>query len=228
MCFSASASFGASGLLTIGGILFQKSNLIKPRNLLISSIPFIFAVHQFSEGLVWTGISQNLSGGYFFYATWFYIVISHLFWPVYMPIAMIVYNQGSSYQKTNKLLLLFGVLLASYIFYWMMIYPEIVPKIGNNGRSIEYYFHVPFLKITELLYLIIVAAPFFLTNDKYLRMIVGPAWALTFIVAKIISGVNTFPSVWCFLAAFVSLVIYLALKKSEEKINTTNLIQTHS
>ena len=55
MCFSAEASFGASAiLLTIGVISLNKSVNVPQK--VLSCIPFIFGVQQFSEGILWLSL----------------------------------------------------------------------------------------------------------------------------------------------------------------------------
>jgi hypothetical protein len=52
MCFSASASFGASLVLSVIGVATIK-NTRHREQLPFASIPFVFAVQQFSEGVLW-------------------------------------------------------------------------------------------------------------------------------------------------------------------------------
>ena len=57
MCFSASASFGASALLgVIGTVAVVKAKTTSQR--LFAVIPFIFSIQQLTEGLLWVAIKQ--------------------------------------------------------------------------------------------------------------------------------------------------------------------------
>src|SRR6201986_671695 len=60
MCFSATANFVGSGVLaTLGGLTLTRVR--HRRELLFSSLPTLFAVHQFIEGFVWLGLDGILS-----------------------------------------------------------------------------------------------------------------------------------------------------------------------
>ncbi|MGH8553728.1 MAG: DUF6629 family protein, partial [Methylococcales bacterium] len=52
MCFSAQASFLASGILTVGGIA-TLSQVRYPEQRAFAFFPLIFALHQFIEGCLW-------------------------------------------------------------------------------------------------------------------------------------------------------------------------------
>ena len=52
MCFSATASFGASTILMGAGIVTLK--MVKdPKQIMFASIPILFSIQQFTEGFVW-------------------------------------------------------------------------------------------------------------------------------------------------------------------------------
>ena len=57
MCFSATASFGASAVLGVIGVAAVAKAKTKPQRL-FASIPLVFAVQQLSEGFLW--LSQNI------------------------------------------------------------------------------------------------------------------------------------------------------------------------
>ena len=55
MCFSANASFISGSVLTIVGV----ATVLKaktPSQAAFGSVPFIFAIQQFSEGFVWLSL----------------------------------------------------------------------------------------------------------------------------------------------------------------------------
>ena len=59
MCFSATASFVASGVIASIGVATLR-HVREPRALLFACVPLLFAVHQFTEGLVWLGLDGHI------------------------------------------------------------------------------------------------------------------------------------------------------------------------
>ena len=59
MCFSATASFAAAGVLGTIGVATLR-HVREPRSLLFASVPMLFAVHQFAEGMVWLGLNGQI------------------------------------------------------------------------------------------------------------------------------------------------------------------------
>ena len=59
MCFSATSSFIASGVIGAIGIATLR-HVREPRALLFAAVPMLFAVHQFTEGWVWLGLDGRI------------------------------------------------------------------------------------------------------------------------------------------------------------------------
>jgi len=59
MCFSATASFVASGVIGSIGLATLR-HVREPRTLLFAAVPMLFAVHQFTEGFVWLGLNGRM------------------------------------------------------------------------------------------------------------------------------------------------------------------------
>ncbi len=58
MCFSATASFTSSAIISVMGIA-TLARVNHPREWLFASIPLLFAFHQFAEGAVWLGLMHG-------------------------------------------------------------------------------------------------------------------------------------------------------------------------
>ena len=59
MCFTATASFVASGVLGVVGVA-TLTQVKHRRELLFASLPVLFSVHQAIEGVVWLGLDGTL------------------------------------------------------------------------------------------------------------------------------------------------------------------------
>ncbi len=216
MCLSATVSFTASGLLAAGGLYTLKVKNVKKDTVLLASMPLIFAVHQFSEGIVWLGLTDNKIAVAYDLALYLYCMIAFVLWPVYVPVLMLFLEKNKRYRQGMKNLLVLGTCVSTYLFWCFAVHSQVVPYIAEDRQAIEYLFDVPYLRnALDYLYLMASITPFFLTSQTKLRWIIGPIWAATFPIAKYVASDTTFPSIWCFMAAVVSLIIYVGLEDKE-------------
>lgn len=62
MCFSPEASFVAAGVLAPVGVASLRT--VRHREqLIIGTLPMLFALHQLDEGIVWLGLQGHVSPG---------------------------------------------------------------------------------------------------------------------------------------------------------------------
>ena len=88
MCFSATASFAAGGLLLgVGSLTLRRART--PRERPFAAIPLLFAIQQFIEGVIWLTFSREapLLNTVMTHA---YSFFSHVLWPVYVPVAVLL------------------------------------------------------------------------------------------------------------------------------------------
>ncbi|MFC2034393.1 DUF6629 family protein, partial [Chloroflexota bacterium] len=90
MCFSATASFIASGALIASGV--ATARISKPKFAVpLSMFPIVFAIHQFIEGLLWLNHRGFLSDNYRFLAVYTYLMIAYVFWPIFVPLSVYLF-----------------------------------------------------------------------------------------------------------------------------------------
>jgi hypothetical protein len=86
MCFSAEASFAASGVLAASSVAI--SRIPKERSSIpLSLFPAIFAAHQFAEGVLWLHHDGVLPDAYKVGALYAYVLIAYVLWPILVPFA---------------------------------------------------------------------------------------------------------------------------------------------
>lgn len=214
MCFSAEASFtGAAVLATIGGITLNKVKNNK-RLLLLALIPLIFALQQFFEGIVWLSSPQteplNTTTSI---AKWGYLVIALLLWPVWIPLSVYV-AESIPWRKTLLLLLLLIgigydlVLLSKLIIYWP---PDINVIFFKN--NIQYHIPIKHTSLYTGVYATVALLSTFLSSLKGMWLL-GIAGIVGIAVALLFFSI-TFISVWCFFAAWLSIILYFVLQKNK-------------
>jgi hypothetical protein len=201
MCFSAPASFAATGVLTAIGIGTHKKVKAKS-DYAIAAIPFIFAVQQAIEGAVWL-----TDGGpwqiYFAYA---FVFFSHLFWPTFVPIAFYQQETDPNTKKLLKNFIPLGIATSVYLALFLILNGL---RFSVHENHLTYAFDVLFGEFSMILYLLATILPPALSSSRILKL-----FSLTLVISYLISFLafnHALFSVWCFLAAILSVIITLHL-----------------
>lgn len=218
MCFSAEASFTAAAALTICGYATTKLPLDK-RYLLIAVTPFLFAVQQFLEGMLWVATKDPVqleqygrleAFGYLFFAI--------LFWPVWIPLSLYV----AEIEPIRKKCFL-GCLALGSIFCLILVYTGLqggvnVVDFQIFSHSIHYILpYSPFYQIhpnlSLFIYFLASTASIFISSIRYM-WVLGVLGLLGLILALVFYNL-TMMSVWCFFAAWCSVTLYFILRKEK-------------
>lgn len=219
MCFSTEASFGASAVLaTIGVVALRKTN--HRRQLLFAAIPIFFAIQQFAEGFVWMGLTETGKTAYSQAAAYIFLLFALLVWPVWLPLSIWLLETREKVKKLLFVLAAFGILFSlplGFFLFTHSVWPEV------KGHHIHYAlgFSGGLLKGTSLLYFIPTMLPPFLSSWKWIR-ILGVFLFISYLVSKFYFA-DAVVSVWCYLAASVSLMVVLALEEMKGKVRTLEM-----
>ena len=201
MCFSAEASFAASGVLA--AISVTISRIPKERSsVALSTFPAIFAAHQFIEGILWLNHDGVLPDAYKTGAVYAYVLIAYVLWPIFVPFAVCLTET-----ERRRLIMLLCQAVGLGVGVWIVA--------GNVGAtldvsadccSLSYHVNAPDLLIVP--YFLAVSVPFLVSSHRGLRLF-GLALAASCAAAAVLASAATFPSVWCFFAAVLSAGLYL-------------------
>lgn len=205
MCFSATASFVAGAFLLGIGTLTLKSALAsrQRRALPFAAMPLLFAVQQLIEGVIWLtfGGKATLLNSVM---THLYSFFSHVLWPVYVPVAVVMMEPGGWHRRAMIAFVAAGAAVGAYLLYVLVAFP-IVSR--PTGQHIEYVSPHFFAAVTMTLYLLSTAVSPLLSTHR--AVAVFGALALLSFGAAYAFYATWFISVWCFFAALLSAVIYL-------------------
>lgn len=204
MCFSASASFSAGVVLTVVGIASIKKVNHKS-HLLFASIPFIFGVQQFAEGILWITIPMSNYLILQKIATYIYLFFAHILWPLWVPIAILLIEKINTRKTFQKVLVGIGVIVSLFLAYCLARY-NVVAKI--EGHHINYILDYSYLinYFWIILYALATIAPAFFSHIK--RMwVFGITIFISYLITKIFFE-NYILSVWCFFSSVLSIMIY--------------------
>jgi len=209
MCFSATASFGASVVLTGIGIASIKQIQTKSQ-IVFACIPLFFAIQQFNEGLVWVSFTNPFNPELNLYAKYGFLIFSQIIWPLWIPIAMVMVENKGERRKIQRVFVAIGITESLYQFYCMLNYPAHAEILGHH-----IYYHIDhpdtFKYLEPAFYIAaIIVSPFFTSVRK--MWLVGMAILISCIITVIFFQHYTV-SVWCFFASIISMSVYFIMRK---------------
>ncbi len=207
MCFSAEASFTVGTGIGIMGIATIRK-LITKSLIWIALVPVFFAFQQYNEGVVWlhmngefqaTTLSETSKMIYLFFA--------YCFWSTYIPLAFFI-AEKVKWRKIACGIVLAGGLVGTLFNINYLMSCEIVPEVA--GRSL--YYGVGRLDM-RIYYGLAIIVPMFISSVRNI-WIMGVLIASSFVFSQITYNL-TFTSVWCFLAAAISFLLYFLLDEQK-------------
>jgi hypothetical protein len=229
MCFSATASFGASAVLgTIGVIAVVKAKTNPQR--LFAGIPLIFAVQQATEGVLWLTLKDPSLASWQPLLTHIYLVFAMAIWPLWVPLTIRLLEKDARSKRIMNALVGIGASVAICVVLVLSLFPveAMTPvclscPLSNTtslNQHIHYSFHFPpipkgLIGAFTVLYILATIITPFISSIKKMKWL-GLVFLATYLFAVILY--NGFViSVWCFFAALLSFVvlwIILGLRKS--------------
>jgi len=200
MCFSATASFSAGIVLLGVGVLAVKS-AHGPRELPLAAIPLLFSIQQLIEGIVWLTFRYDaplLNAA----MTHTYSFFSHVLWPVYVPVAVLLIEPPGWRRTTLWGLCAAGVAVAGYLMYMLVAFPVVSRATGQHIEYVSPHF---FAAAVMSVYLLSTAISPMVSTHRWVK--VFGVLALASFAAAYYFYARWFISVWCLFAAILSLVL---------------------
>jgi hypothetical protein len=202
MCFSATASFTAgAALLIIGTVTARRARRIA--ELPFALIPVLFGIQQLIEGSLWLTFPDNASL-LNTTLTHVYSFFSHVLWPVYVPIAVLLLEPTKWRRRVLVAIAIASSAVGLYLFYFLLTAP-IVSRV--EGRHIAYISPHFYLVTVMLLYVLGTCVSMLFSSHRRVRLFGFAAFA-GFLAAGIFYTVWLI-SVWCFFAAVLSFIVLL-------------------
>jgi len=210
MCFSATADFTGSVVLGAVGVATLRE-VKNRRELLLASLPGLFALHEFIEGFVWMGLDGTVSQQVGHNAGAAYILFAQGLLPFVLPLSVFLIEPTARQRRRMLGLVIFGGLLALYLTWGLIAYPI---QISAQARSILYVNVITNTTLVAILYVTATCGSLFLSG---FRRLVQLAWAnLAGLLVVMLVKRYAFTSVWCAYAAVVSAIIYFFFRGTRE------------
>ena len=209
MCFSAEASLAASGVLAATSVAIARIPKEKS-SIPLSLFPAVFATHQFIEGVLWLTHDGVLPGTTRTVATYAYVLIAFVLWPIFVPFA--AYWAELRRPKRIAILVCQAIGLAVGLVLLTSVLRGPVEVSACCGSL---FYHVDAAPVLLLPYLIAVSVPFLVSSSRNL-LLFGVGILAACGAALVTASVATFPSVWCFFAAILSGGLYLHFRSATQ------------
>jgi hypothetical protein len=213
MCFSATASFTAAATLSVLGVA-TLTQIRSRRELLLGSFPLLFAIQQFSEGLVWLTKDDTSLHSITSLVTYSFLFFATGLWPILCPLS--VYFLESDVLKRKTIVGMVGVGITQGIYLFSLVLAHGVASEYFSGNLLYDLNFIPFYEINKYIYLVVTSVPFLIATDKLLKLF-GILVILSFSLSDLFYHV-TFVSVWCFFAAVLSAGLYFIFQDFKHKV----------
>lgn len=216
MCFSATASFTAAGVLGIVGVATLR-HVREPRALLFASVPLLFAAHQFSEGLVWLALEGRIGSVALDHVVFMFVFYALGVLPLLMPTAVALLEPPGWRRLAVLGLTVAGAVACVWDIAGVILFPT---QAFIEHHSIAYYNPATSQLWVSLLYILATCGALLLSSHRVVR-VYGVMNVVGLTIVHLVKG-YAFASVWCFYAAILSVIIYRQFQTRSIDIATPN------
>jgi hypothetical protein len=210
VCFSATASFTLSGILTAVGVASvarAPSRAYAP----FAAIPLVFAAQQAAEGVVWSTMANSDHAMLHQLAVIAFLGVALVVWPIWLPLSLRLIEQRPARRRALAMLTGAGIAAAASAVILLMRAP---PVAVVAGHSIRYDRAGDVKGLLEILVLAAYAlptiVPLFVSTVRLTRTL-GILLVISLAATALIEQ-HVVTSVWCFFAAVLSVVVLLAVR----------------
>ncbi|MDN5750683.1 MAG: hypothetical protein L0H64_19600 [Pseudonocardia sp.] len=201
------------GSAVIGGIgVATLAQVRHPREVPFAALPALFAVHQFTEGLVWLGLQGRIPDAVGDAAAYAYLLYAQGIVPVLVPLAVLLIEPTRWRRLAVAPFLAIGLAAGGYLF-WVDIAHPVGYRIVHH--SIAYENSGALVGVFAVAYVIATCGA---------ALFSGYPWIVVFGVANLVALAVTlivlaaaFTSVWCFAAALLSVLVLLFFLRTRRR-----------
>jgi len=215
MCFSATASFTSGVLLSAVGAATIKANK-ELGSRLFAAIPMVFGLQQLSEGFVWLTLQSPGHDLLQKISMYIFLTVALVCWPTIMPLSVLLMERSEKRRKALYAVLAVGLVVSLGCAIAMLLYP-VTAQISNHLILYTVDFPLPITDEALIAYVIATLTPLFISSKKRV-FVLGVVMVLAYLVAFFFFR-EYLISVWCFLAALLSVIIYWIVLDGKFQIN---------
>jgi uncharacterized protein DUF6629 len=211
VCFSATANFVGSGVLSaVGVVTFTKVR--HRRELLFAALPTLFAIHQFMEGFVWLGLDGIFSPAVAHDMGAAFMLYAQGLLPFLLPLSVFLFEADRKSRQRMLPFLVLGLGTTLYILWALTAFPL---QLYIKQNTIVYINQATNNMAVAVLYVIATCGSLFFSKNK--MMVVFGAANLAILLIVMAFKRYAFTSLWCAYAAIASVIILTYFWRSTEE-----------
>jgi hypothetical protein len=213
MCFSATGSFALSGVLTGIGASALARNTSR-RHVMFAAIPLLFAAQQAAEGVVWLTVDGSTHATIQRVAVFAFLSFALVIWPMWLPVSLQLIERNPARRRMLTGLFWVGALVALCSVVLLTHSPPVAVVAHHSIRydrsgGVSGPLELPIL----LAYTLPTVFPFFVST-AYLSRAIGVMLVASLVATALVEQ-EALTSIWCFFAAALSAVVWVALLRSQ-------------
>lgn len=207
MCFSATASLIAGGVLSAAGVAALAVTRER-RALPFAAIPLLFGVQQAAEGAVWLAAVDG-DAAMQSCASATFLAFAQVIWPLYAPLAARAVERDAGRRRAMLACFACGVVVAAAMLHGLLTgFTPGMPEGGHIRYVLPYYDalrQAGLLPVLLALYALATVGSLLLSRDALIRLF-GAGVAVALALSAFAYEAWLF-SVWCFFAAALSATV---------------------
>lgn len=211
MCFCATANFAGSAVLGAVGVA-TLLEVKHRRELLFAAVPTLFAVHQFTEGIVWLGADHIVPSSVGYDAGVAFALYAQGLLPFLLPLSVLLIEPTSQKRRHMLGFVVLGGALSLYILWGLIAAPL---HVFVRGHTIVYDNKFTSSILVGGAYLIATCGALLFSGYRYL--VVFGILNIIGLIAVLVIYAYAFTSLWCAYAAAMSIIIYFFFRQSRSK-----------
>lgn len=199
MCFSPQADLVGGIVIGAIGIDTLRHAEKRPSHLAIAALPALLAFHQFDEAFIWFGLEGHVPKSIEHVALWIYLIIAFVILPLYVPLAVMGWEETAKRKWTMAPFALIGAYVSAALLHAMLTGPF---SVALRPYHLAYSLRLGHTPIVVGLYVVAVCGAFLFSGAR--PMIIFGIINLVAVIVIVILTVDGFASVWCGWAAVSS------------------------
>jgi len=208
MCFSANASFGASVVLSVIGVVTLMKVQTKAQ-ILFASIPLLFAVQQLSEGFLWLSLQDIRYESMKELSMYTFLFFAQILWPIWVPISIILLEKEVKRKRIQRIFVGLGVIVSLYLAYSLFFYNTDAKILGYH-IAYKISHPVPIINsIGSVFYVVVTVLPQFFSHIRKMWTL-GTTILISYFVTVFFYE-HYIVSVWCFFSSFISIYVFVIM-----------------
>ena len=197
------ANFTLAGILLVIGVLTLKK-ASHSNEMAFASLPLLFGLHQFTQGIVWLGLYHMVSPSTLHIASMSFVFYAQAILPFWVPLAIWLLETNGPRRRLISVLMVVGGLLMVYVAWGLVQQPT---QVFINNYSLVYFNpHTQHLWIA-LIYILTTCGSLMLSRSVTIQLF-GWLNLLGLLLVYWIAQYS-FTALWCLYAALVSVILYL-------------------